>query len=251
MKTKSNLKISVLAAAALLVVFTGYAAALEVPELRGRVNDYANILTASQRDSLETVLRGAGEKTSSQVALLTVTSLDGEVLEDFSLRVAEQWKLGQEEFDNGVLLLVAMAEKKMRIEVGYGLESIVTDLKSGYIIREIIVKEFKRGRYYDGIHNGLQAVTGLITKEFQITPQQLERYKKSQRRTKPLGSVIFMIVMALIMLSGFFRSSSRRGYRRSGVYWGSSYRGGGGGFSGGGFSGGGGSFGGGGASGGW
>lgn len=232
---------------------------LDVPRLTGRVNDYANILSAGQEAELENLLRDTEEKTSAQVALLTINSLAGEALEDFSIRVVEKWELGQEERDNGVLLLVAMADRKVRIEVGYGLEPILTDAKSGYIIRKFIVNQFKKGNYFAGIKSGLGAVTGIIKKEFDITPEQLSKFKKEESRSKgshfPVGVIVFIIIL---LLSFFKRGTRGRGYR-TGTPW-IFYGGGlggrssrssfGGGFSGG-FSGGGGSFGGGGASGSW
>jgi uncharacterized protein len=226
---------------------------LEVPQLKGRINDYADILSASQESSLEQMLENLEGKTSSQVVLLTIPSLQGEVLEVFSVRVATDWKLGQDKYDNGVLLLVAMKERKIRIEVGYGLEPILTDAKSDFIIRKLMVTRFKRKDYYGGINEGLAAITGIISKDFDITPEELAKFQKDSKRKKrgghfPLGTIIFII---FIILAAFGGGGRGRGYRRGGgIFFGGGGFGGGG-FSGGGFSGGGGSFGGGGSSGGW
>ncbi|UCH92343.1 MAG: TPM domain-containing protein [Candidatus Aminicenantes bacterium] len=257
---KAIVKKYILWTVVLVFFFSQPLAALKVPKKTGRrVNDFAGILTNSQETSLENLLRDTEQKTSSQVALLTIPSLEGEVLEEFSLKVTEEWELGQEEFDNGVLVLVAMGERKIRIEVGYGLEPILTDAKSNYIIRKMIVPEFKKRNYFAGINNGLKAVSGLIAKEFEITPQQLQKFQKEQRRAKgthiPFGVIVFFIIIGLSVLKGFARGGMGRG--SSAIFWGSAmggssyHRSGGGGFSGGGFSGGGGSFGGGGSSGGW
>lgn len=230
--------------------------ALEVPKLRKRVNDNADILTPYQEMELEQKLQTVEAKTSSQIAVLTINSLQGENLEDYSMRVAEQWKLGQQEFDNGALLLIALKEKKIRIEVGYGLESIITDLKSGYIIRNLIVPPFKEGNYFKGISAGSIAISGLITEEFEITDEQLQKYQTQQKENKkihlPFGLIVFLF---MIIFGGFGRR--RRGGLFTALFLGSMLGGsgrsssgfGGGGF--GGFSGGGGGFGGGGASGGW
>lgn len=230
--------------------------ALEVPKLRKRVNDNADILTPYQEMELEQKLQTVEAKTSSQIAVLTINSLQGENLEDYSMRVAEQWKLGQQEFDNGALLLIALKEKKIRIEVGYGLESIITDLKSGYIIRNSIVPPFKEGNYFKGISAGSIAISGLITEEFEITDEQLQKYQTQQKENKkihlPFGLIVFLF---MIIFGGFGRR--RRGGLFTALFLGSMLGGsgrsssgfGGGGF--GGFSGGGGGFGGGGASGGW
>jgi uncharacterized protein len=229
--------------------------ALDIPALTGRVNDYAGILGSSQEAELDGMLREAEEKTSSQVVLLTIPSLSGEVLEDFSIRVVQKWKLGQEGLDNGVLLLVAMAERKIRIEVGYGLESILTDAKSAYIIRELMVTQFKKGNYFAGIRSGLSAVTGIIKKDFDITPEQLAKFREAEKDSKGTQIPFGMIVFIIIIILSFFKRGTRGGGFRGAAPWilfgGSSGRSSfGGGFSGG-FSGGGGGFGGGGASGGW
>lgn len=238
--------------------FSQAAAAIDVPRLKARVNDYAGILSSSEEGALENLLIDTENKTSSQVALLTIPSLEGEALEDFSMKVAEKWNLGQKKFDNGVLVLVAMAERKIRIEVGYGLEPILTDVKCNYIIRKLMVPEFKQKNFFAGIDNGLKAVTGIVDKEFEITPEQLQEFQKEQGKTQgthlPLGLIIFIGFMAINFLKGLGRGGMRRG--ASGIFWGSTlgggYRSSGGSFSsGGGFSGGGGSFGGGGSSGGW
>ena len=219
---------------------------LQVPPIKARINDYADILNSSQKIQLEQLLENAEAKTSSQFVLLTISSLQGEVLEDFSMRVADKWKIGQKGLDNGVILLIALAEKKIRIEVGYGLEPILTDVKSGYIIRNLIVEQFKKGDYYQGIHQALVAITGIVNGEFVISPEELAKYKKA-KKNKINAYIPFGIMFLIIFLMNIFRGGRRRG---SSIFWAGGF-GSGGGFGGGGFSGGGGSFGGGGASGGW
>jgi len=229
---------------------------LEVPALTGSVNDYAGVLTDDQEVELENLLRQTETGTSSQVVLLTIPTLEDEVLEDFAIRVAETWKLGQKEYDNGVLLLIAMAERKIRIEVGYGLESILTDAKCAYIIRKLMVDHFRAGDNYAGIKAGLTSITGIINKEFDISPEELEKFKKESEGTSgrhfPFGIIVFIIIVVLSSL----KKGTRGGGVGSSAPWiffggGGGFSSGGGGFSGGGFSGGGGSFGGGGSSGGW
>lgn len=229
----------------LLLILSQFVYSLNVPKLRSRINDYAAILNPTEEKDLERLLENAENKTTSQFVLLTIPTLEGEVLEDFSIRVAETWKIGQREFDNGVILLISMAEKKIRIEVGYGLESILTDAKCGYIIRNIIVPSFKKGDYYGGISQGLKSITGIVNREFDISPEELKRFKKSKKKSHfPIGLIIFIIIILL----GLFRGGKGRG---GSIFWGGGFGGGSGGFGGGGFSGGGGSFGGGGSSGGW
>ena len=237
-----------------LIFASAQLTALDVPELTGTVNDYANILSISQKNDLENLLRTAENKTSSQIVLLTITSLQDEILEEYSLKVAETWQLGQQKYDNGLLLLIALREKKIRIEVGYGLEGIITDAKSGYIIRNLIVPHFRQEDYYAGIKAGLTAITGLVTSEFVISDEELARYKSESGSQKgfqiPVGFIIFILIL-------IFRGFGRRGrggllpFLILGGMSGGSRSSGSSGSSFGGFSGGGGSFGGGGASGGW
>jgi uncharacterized protein len=229
--------------------------ALEVPPLRGRINDNAGFLSSQQKAQLESDLRQLEERTSAQLVLLTIPSLQGEALEDYSMRVAESWGLGQQDLDNGILLLIAQREKKLRIEVGYGLEHIITDLKAGYIIRNVITPHFSRGNYSGGIRDGMSALSGLIDDQFVISDEELARYRQehgSQTAQLPLGLILFIFIFAM---SIFGRKNRSGGSLLPWLLLGSmGSRGGGsrGGFGGfGGFGGGGGGFGGGGASGGW
>lgn len=112
------------------------AAALQVPPLKGRINDYAGILSPEAERRIEAASKQLEESDSTQVVVLTVPALDGDSIEDFSIRVAERWKIGRKGFDNGVILVVARDDRKVRIEVGYGLEGRLTDLMSGRIIRD-------------------------------------------------------------------------------------------------------------------
>ena len=165
----------------------------------------------------------------------------------------EKWKLGKAKQDNGALLLVVVNDRKIRLEVGYGLEPVLTDITSGFIIRDYIVEHFKSGDYYTGIHYGLKAITGIISKEFSIDPEELEKYRKSvekNNKSNKIQPVALLFVISLIF--GLFRGR-RRGSIIPFLIFGSMSNRSGRGFSGGGFGGfsGGGSLGGGGASGGW
>ncbi len=151
----------------LLPLLSSQASALEVPELKGRVNDYAAMLTFGEIRDLETKLENEEKETSNQIVILTVPSLEGEVLEDFSIKVAEKWKIGQKGKDNGVIILIARDDKKIRIEVGRGLEGALTDLVSGRIIEEI-KPEFKAERYYDGLNLCADHVIEAIKGEFKV-----------------------------------------------------------------------------------
>ena len=142
----------------LLLVLVSAAWALDVPYLSGHVNDNAHLLSASAVTELEQRLSSYEDSTSNQIVLLTLPSLEGEVLEDYSMQVVETWKLGQKGIDNGILLLIARDDRKMRIEVGYGLEGSVTDAASSYIINQIITPLFRQGEFEEGIRAGLLAL---------------------------------------------------------------------------------------------
>jgi uncharacterized protein len=138
-----------------------------VPELWGiRVHDDAHALKQETVDQLEKKLKAYEDSTSNQIAILIVQSLDGDVLEEYSLRVAEKWKLGTKGKDNGVLLLIAVDDHKMRIEVGQGLEGVLTDAQSNRIIRNEIAPEFRRGDYDAGVKAGIQGIVKAIAGEY-------------------------------------------------------------------------------------
>ncbi|AMD93478.1 hypothetical protein AXF15_10465 [Desulfomicrobium orale DSM 12838] len=132
--------------------------ALDVPPLTARVMDMAGILSANTTQELETRLQLLEAENGTQIAVLTIDSLDGENLEEYTLRVAETWGLGQRGMDNGALLLIAVQDRQMRIEVGYGLEDRLTDLMAGRIINERIIPFLRKGNFNGGVRAGVQAM---------------------------------------------------------------------------------------------
>jgi uncharacterized protein len=250
--------------------------ALEPPALGGRVNDHAGLLPGDSRRALEERLAQHEKQTGHQFAVLTIPSLEGDSLEDFSLRAVEKWKLGRKGTDDGLLLLVVQKERKVRIEVGYGLEGTITDATSARVIRNLITPSFRRGQYADGIRLAMDELIrvsgGGAAPAEQVTEQPTRKPEPSER--KPI--VPLFVMMAFIGLFFALRGfGGHSGYGRRGGGWGAlggglggalgggfggrgssgrgggGFGGGGGGFGGGGFGGGGGGFGGGGASGGW
>lgn len=138
----------------------------EVPFLSARVNDLAGLLSTQTTAELEALLKAHEDSTSNQLAILIIPGLEGEVLEEYSLRVAESWKLGKKGNDNGVLLLIAHAERKVRIEVGSGLEGALPDIVCGQIIRNEIVPRFRRDDYDGGVREGVEAILRAIRGEY-------------------------------------------------------------------------------------
>jgi uncharacterized protein len=145
-----------------LLPLTGRAQPVEVPYLTGRVVDNAEILKPETRARITAQLQEHERKTTNQVAVLTVPTLRGESVEEFAVRVFEQWKLGQKGKDNGVLVVVAPQDRRMRIEVGYGLEGTLTDANASRIVRDVMAPRFKSGDYDDGIAQGVAAIIGRL-----------------------------------------------------------------------------------------
>jgi uncharacterized protein len=137
--------------------------AADVPYLSGRVVDNAEILNAETKRNLTARLKAHEQETSNQIAVLTVRSLEGESVESYAEQVFNTWKLGRKGKDNGVLVLVAPAERRMRIEVGYGLEGTLTDVAASRIVRNVMTPRFKEGNFDAGIEQGVAAIIGQLT----------------------------------------------------------------------------------------
>ncbi len=139
--------------------------ALEVPFLSGRVTDNAEVLSAGAKERITAALKAHEEATSNQIAVLTVPSLDGSTVEDYANQVFSSWKLGQKGKDNGVLLLIAPKDRRLRIEVGYGLEGTLPDVTASRIIRNVITPRFKAKDYDGGVEQGVNAIIGALKGE--------------------------------------------------------------------------------------
>lgn len=171
---------------------------LDVPRLERRVTDLAGILTTEQVSGLEAGLKNLEDTDSTQIALLIVPSLEGDPLEDFSERVATAWKLGGKGRDNGALLLIAMKERSVRIEVGYGLEATLTDALSRRIIENEIIPAFREGDYHGGIKAGLDAMTQTVRGEYSAS----SRPRKGQSGDpSPFRFLIFLLFPLLWVVS--------------------------------------------------
>src|SRR5438034_8005912 len=146
-------------------------AALPIPKAPGgRINDYAGVLSAEDRARLEDKVRAREQGSSNQVVVAIFRSLQGESLEDYSIRLAQAWRIGQKGLDNGVIFLVFTEDRKMRLEVGYGLESKLTDAISGQILRQAVAPRFREGKIADGIAAGLDAIDQVIAGTYKAAP---------------------------------------------------------------------------------
>ncbi len=250
--------------AALMVALLAAAAAyaIDFPPLTGRVVDAAGILSAGTRADLARQLEAHERSSGQQIVVATVPNLGGVPIEDYGYQLGRHWGIGGKEHDTGVLLIVAAAEHKVRIEVGYGLEGDLTDAMSSNIINTRIVPAFRKGDIDGGVRAGVSAIIGVLGGQEEAAQAQS---KPSPKKALPVG--IFWLIVLFIVMSGFgggrrgggglgrailwgtvLNGMSHGGGGRSGGFGGGGFGGGGGG---GGFSGGGGSFGGGGASGSW
>jgi uncharacterized protein len=260
-----------------LLVFVGAAGLAKAdpkfPPLTGRVVDGAHLLDGATTQKLDGELADLEAKTGRPLVVATVPDLQGYEIEEYGYQLGRAWGIGQKGKNDGAILLVAPKERKVRVEVGYGLEGVLTDALSSVIIQERILPKFRDGKMQDGIVDGTEAVIQQLA-----LPDDEAKANVAQATAKPAArhatgggppfGVIVAIFIVIWILGAILRGGRRRRYRGggSGLWWllplllSSSSRGGGGwsgggggggGFGGGGFSGGGGSFGGGGASGGW
>lgn len=186
-----------------ILLMTASVWALDVPPLTGRVVDLAHVLPADVAGSLARDLEAHETKTSNQVVVLILPTLEGEPLESFSHRVGTTWKLGQKGAENGVLLLVALRERKIRIEVGYGLEGTLTDLRSAHIIRQEMVPRFRAGDLPGGIVAGVQAILGTIDGTYQAEEVLADRVRSGQ---EPTGFQYVIIGIVVGTLAGIVLS---------------------------------------------
>lgn len=224
----------------------------EFPELSGRVVDKAGILSPTTESQITQMLQAHEQGTTEQVVVVTLPDLQGYPIEDYGYQLGRHWGIGQKGEDNGALLIVAQKERKIRIEVGYGLEGRLTDAASATIINQIMTPAFKQGEFEQGIGKGVAAMVQVLGGEPLAAPNRAAEGTQ-EKPNLSLVSLFFMIIMGVIYFIGGGRGRGGRGAALlGGALLGASMGGrGGGGFGGGGFGGGGGGFGGGGASGGW
>jgi len=173
---------------------------LAPPAFRGHVNDFAKLLSPATAERLEQTLRAFADSDSTEVAILTIDSLEGDDLEGFSIRTVERWGLGQQGKDNGVLLLVVKNDRKLRLEVGRGLEGVLTDLSAGRIIDTVIAPQLKAGRFDEGISAGVKAIMAACRGEFRAE-------KRSRHKQEPPPALSYLLFG--LFITSFLGRASR------------------------------------------
>lgn len=171
------------------------ARALPVPPLNAHINDYAHMISERAAGELERELAELEKTDSTQVVVLTIPGLEGENVEDFSIKVAEAWKIGSKGVDNGVILLIVRDDRKVRIEVGRGLEGKLTDLVSGRIIRNSIIPRFKAGDFDGGVKAGVGAIVEAARGEYRAEGREPGQ---GCRGTTPIFTLLIFLFIALV-----------------------------------------------------
>ena len=207
------------------------------------VNDYANILNGEQESILNGKLNRLEKATSTQIFLAIFERIpENYYLDDFVVKLYEKWRPGRKNENNGVLIAMFTADRKIRIEVGYGLEGVLTDMQAGRVIDDVITPEFKRGDYFAGLNNGIDVIISAVKGEYTIP---IKGKSKSNRTNWVTLFIIFFVIISILRrFGGRGTTISRKGSKYSRTTWGvpfflgggsggSSFGGGGGGFSGG------------------
>ena len=185
-------------------------AEIQIPELQDRVMDLTNTLTQEQKIHLADKLKSLESEKGSQLAILIIPTTDGETIEQFSLRVVEKWKLGRSKVDDGILILVAKDDRKMRIEVGYGLEGSLPDAICKRIITEQMRPSFKSGNYYEGLESATESIIKIINGE--PLPEPKKSAGKNQKSlTDILGEMVTVFIFVSILASWFIYWNSSTG----------------------------------------
>lgn len=186
-----------------LLLFPTLLLAANYPSSEGYVNDFAGLMDSETKQKLVELTRDLEAKTGAELAIVSVKSLQGKDIETYSNEIFKQWEIGKAKEDNGVLLLVALNERKVRIEVGYGLEGVLPDGKTGRILDERVLPYFKENQYAEGLYAGAQAIAAEIYREAQVNPPDSLKGKEltnAEGFTLLDGLIIFLILLVAIII---------------------------------------------------
>ncbi len=184
---------------------------IPVPEIKSRVTDQTGTLTSSEIKTLETRLAEFEKSKGSQIVVLMVSTTGDETIEQYGIRVADQWKIGRTAIDDGVILIAAMQDRKLRIEVGYGLEGAVPDALAKRIISQVITPEFRSGHYYDGINDGVESLIKLVNGE--ELPVASSQSNGASKRSTPKFGLVFIVLGFVIFaaINAFLKKKVGKG----------------------------------------
>ncbi len=192
--------IPLIAAMIWLALGTAAFAAPEIPELKGRITDAAGLLNQEDRDVIEAQLKTLEETSSDQVAVLTVPSLGGYAIEEYGIKVARKWGIGQKDKDNGIVLIIAPNDRKVRIEVGRKLEPQMTDALSSIIIQNGILPSFRRGDFSGGIRNGVRDIKDVLLGDEEAVRERAKGLNGSGGQGADTAALIFLAIWIAIFL---------------------------------------------------
>lgn len=177
--------------------------ALDVPQLTGHVNDYARLFSPEVVSRVEQKLAGFEQEQSTQIVVLTIPTLQGDNIDQFAIKVVEQWKIGQKGKDNGVLLILAQAEHKVRIEVGMGLQGVLPDITAGQIIRNVMQPLLKANNFDQAVSAGTDAIISAAKGEFTASPQG--QHRKSHKKSSSSLTFFLLAAVAAVIFGSYSR----------------------------------------------
>jgi uncharacterized protein len=214
---RTGLRCSLVAAAVLATALTLHAA---FPSPHGPINDFAHLFDPSTTDALTALVADVREQTTAEIAVVTVPSLDGMTVEEYANKLFAAWGIGKKSKDNGVLILVAPTERKMRIEVGYGLEPVLPDGLAGEIIRTEMLPEFKAGRYPIGALQGTRRVADIVVANHTLTKAERDALTAITRSQRIMVTIVLLAFMpiGMGMLGSCLRTKSLVGTVISAAY---------------------------------
>jgi uncharacterized protein len=230
--------------AVLFFISPSFVSGLNIPNPSGWVNDFAGIINTDYKTKLDAVIGSLEKQTGSEIAVVTLSSLEGGNIEDFSVRLFKQWGIGKKGKDNGVLVLLSVDDKQVRIETGYGIEPILPDVLTGRVIREAMIPFFKQENYSAGILSGVYRIANIIaqaegvTLDIRYDELQLPASQTQQPWWLKLIVILILLIIFIrhpflfLLFSGF--GGGRGGFGSSGGGFGGGFGGFGGGLSGGG-----------------
>ncbi len=178
----------------------------KIPEINSRLTDKINLFSQQEKQLLENKLTVYEQNNGSQIVVLIIETTGTETIEEYSMRVAEDWKIGRKEHDDGLILIVAQFDRKLRIEVGYGLEPIITDAVAKWIIDDIIVPEFKNSNFVDGINSGVDQLINLSSGEMDF-----EQVSTSKKQNTIRSRIILILFVIMVLGPGLIATVRKKG----------------------------------------